>query len=204
LKKGDGSPSPFLLATTMNPILQTERLILRPYQLSDAPALQSRAGSLAIARMLARMPHPYPAGEAERWISTHDDRRAEGTGYPFAIEKDGDLVGTIAVERGDCGAFELGYWLTEPAWGQGLASEAVRGILAFAFDELGLAYVRALYTADNRASARVLTKAGFLSTGRSRTFHPVRQAEVEMVHVVLLRDAFIRDDSGAKQVYKAA
>ena len=188
----------------MNLTLQTERLILRPYQLSDAPALQARASSLAVARMLARMPHPYPDGEAERWIGTHDERRAQGTGYPFAIEKDGELVGTVSVDRGDCDAFELGYWLTEPVWGLGLATEAVRGVLAFAFDELGLAYVRARYVADNRASARVLVKTGFLATGRDRKFHVVREAEVEMIHVVLLRDAFIRDDSRSKQVYKAA
>ena len=188
----------------MNTTLQTERLILRPYQLSDAPALQARAGSLAVARMLARMQHPYPQGEAERWIGTHDELRREGTDYPFAIEENGELVGGITVEHGDCGAFALGCWLTESVWSQGLATEAVRSALSFAFDELGLAYVRARTVADNHASARVLVKTGFLATGRSRTYHPVRQAEVEMVHVVLLRDAFIRDDSDMKQVYKAA
>ncbi len=184
--------------------LQTERLTLRPYQPSDAQALRVLADNFKVARMLTRLPHPYPEGEAERWIGTHDDLRAAGTGYPFAVEKDGALLGTIAIERGDCGAFELGYWLTESAWGQGLATEAARGILGFAFDELGLAYVRSRYIADNGASARVLTKVGFLGTGRARTFHAVRQAEVEMIHLILLRDAFIRDDSGTKQVYKAA
>jgi len=68
----------------------------------------------------------------------------------------------------------------------------------------GLPYIRAQYIADNCASARVLAKIGFLGTGRSRTFHAVRQSEVEMIHVILLREAFIRDDSTVKQVYKAA
>ena len=174
----------------MQPNIETERLILRPYHPGDAKALRTLADNVAVARMLARLPHPYPQGEAERWIGTHEALRAQGAGYPMAIERDGALIGGVGVERGDCNAFELGYWLTPPLWGQGLATEAVRAVLAFAFDEMGLAYVRAQHVADNRPSARVLSKVGFLGTGRSRKFHDVRQTEVEMIHLILLRDAF--------------
>lgn len=184
--------------------IQTERLILRPFQPSDAPRLRELADNFAIARMLTRLPHPYAEGDAERWIGTHATLRADGQGYIFAIEKDGDLAGSVGVEAGETGAFELGYWLEAGSWGKGYATEAVRGVLAFAFDGLAKAYVRSSYFTDNRASARVLGKAGFLATGRCRRFHAVRGTEVELVEMVLLRDAFIRDDSTVKQVYTAA
>ena len=188
----------------LNTSITTERLILRPYQLSDAQRLRELADNYAIASRLARLPHPYPAGEAERWIGTHEALRASGEGYVFAIENDANLLGSIGLERGETGEYELGYWLGEPYWNLGFASEAARGILAFGFEELGLSYVRARCTADNRASARVLAKAGFLTVGRSRKLHSVRRAEVDMVHVVLVRDAFVGGESRTKQVYNAA
>ncbi len=184
--------------------IQTERLILRPYQQSDAPQLRRLANDFDIAKMVASFPYPYPDGLAERWIGTHDDLRARDAGYPLAIEKNGELLGSIGIERCEGGDSELNYWLGKAAWGQGIGSEAARAVLAFAFDELKLSYVRARHIADNLASARVLAKMGFLGTGRNRDFHAVRQEQVEMIHVILLRDAFIRDDSTVKQVYKAA
>ena len=188
----------------LNPTITTERLILRPYQLSDAPRLRELADSYAVASKLARLPHPYPAGEAERWIGTHEALRASGTGYPFAIEHGGDLLGSIGLEQSETGEYELGYWLGEPYWNKGFGGEAAHGILAFGFGRLGLPYVRARYIADNHASARVLAKAGFLTTGRSRKLHIVLRTEVDMVHLVLVRDAFVGGESSAKQVYNAA
>jgi ribosomal-protein-alanine N-acetyltransferase len=205
LKKGDGSPSPFLLAATMSDLtITTERLSLRPYRLSDAPRLRELVNDVAIARMLKRVPHPYPQGEAERWIGTHAALRAQDRGYIFAIESAGALAGTVSIEAHPNGEFELGYWLAVKHWGKGFATEAVHRVLAFAFDELALPYVRASHLADNPASGRVLGKVGFLATGRARRIHAVRGAEVEFVEMVLPKNAFIRDDEATKRVYKAA
>ncbi len=190
----------------MKTTIPTQRLILRPYRLSDAPALQIGANSLAVARNLGRMPHPYPEGEAERWIATHDDLRARGVGYPFAIERNGELLGTMSIaqyDTHDCD-FEIGYWIAEPFWGQGFATEAARAVLTFAFDTLELPFVRARTIADNKDSARVLGKMGFLATERRRKLHPVRQEDVEMIHLILPHNAFIRDAGPEEKVYKAA
>jgi ribosomal-protein-alanine N-acetyltransferase len=184
--------------------IQTERLTLRPFQLSDAPRVRALAGTYEIASVCGNIPHPYPEGVAEAWISTHEDSSSRGDAYALAIEITGWLAGCVGLTRSEKGEFELGYWLGEDYRDRGFASEAVRAVLAFAFDELGVPYVRARHVADNRASCRVLAKMGFLGTGRSRKYHAVRQSEVEMIHVILLRDAFIRDDSAVKQVYKAA
>ena len=57
--------------------------------MSDAPRVHTLADNYEIAKMVGSFPHPYPDGLAERWIGMHDNRRATGKGYPFAIERSG-------------------------------------------------------------------------------------------------------------------
>jgi len=190
-EKGDGSPSPFLLATKMNDqTITTARLTLRPFQPADAPRVRMLADNAEIAQMVASCPHPYPEGLAEKWIALHPARRAAGTGFPFAIESDGVVIGSMGVESEERGDFELGYWLGRAYWGRGYASEAATAMMAFAFGQRRLPYVRSRYINDNPASKRVLIKTGFLATGRSTLFHKVRAREVEITHVILTRDAW--------------
>ena len=53
------------------PTLQTSRLILRSFELADAPEVQKLAGAREIASTIVHMPHPYQDGMAEKWINTH-------------------------------------------------------------------------------------------------------------------------------------
>ena len=182
--------------------LKTERLTLRPYSMSDAPSLGVLANDVGVARMLTRMPHPYTESEAVRWIGTHEALHDSGKGYVFAIEIEGALAGSISVIAHDNREFALGYWLTGRHWGKGYATEASRAVLTFAFDTLALPYLRSAYISDNPASARVLGKVGFLATNRKRLFHIVRDEEVQLIEVVLPKNAFLRDNGTG--VYKAA
>ncbi|MBY0509483.1 MAG: GNAT family N-acetyltransferase [Rhodospirillaceae bacterium] len=179
---------------TFAPNLVSERLTLRPYRPEDAPRVRALANDIDVARMVASIPYPYPEGLAEKWISMHPARHAANTGYPFAIEIDGQVAGSIGVESEAHGhgtnEFELGYWLGREYWGRGYASEAAHAAISFAFEVKGIPYVRARFLRDNRASARVLTKAGFLATGRYTTFHKVRACEVEVTATILTRDAW--------------
>lgn len=185
-------------------ILTTTRLVLRPFTIGDAPRVRALAGDYEVAKMCGAIPHPYPEGEAEAWIAKHDGWRTRGVAYPFAVEVSGELAGSIGVGHSGNGEFDLGYWLGRSYWNRGYATEGVRAVLAFAFDELGLAYVRARFITENRASGRVLGKVGFLATERQRKHHPVQDRDVELTHVVLPRDAFIRDGRPWEKVYKAA
>ena len=92
------------------PTLRTERLILRPFTLDDAPAVQPLAGAYEVALNTLMIPHPYPDGMAEQWIGTHsadfDEERSEN----FAID-DGQLAGAVGlIFKGD-GIAEIGYWI---------------------------------------------------------------------------------------------
>ena len=188
----------------MNTNITTDRLTLRPFTLEDAPRVRKLAGDYEVARMCGTVPHPYPEGVAEEWIAKHEGWRAQGVAYPFAIEVGGELMGSIGVGKERFGEHELGYWLGQAFWGHGFATEAVRAALTFAFDELEMAYVRARHISDNRASARVLGKVGFLATERIRKLHAVRGTEIELTLMVLPGNAFLRDGGPWEKVYKAA
>ena len=69
------------------PTLNTERLILRPLQMSDAPDIQRLAGRKEVASMTLLIPHPYPDGAAEEWISGHPGAFERGESIVFALVK---------------------------------------------------------------------------------------------------------------------
>ncbi|HEX7678472.1 MAG TPA: GNAT family N-acetyltransferase, partial [Thermoanaerobaculia bacterium] len=100
------------------PTLTTERLILRPFALGDAPAVQRLASDREIARNTLLIPHPYPEGAAEEWIVGHDD---QSNNHIFAIAPrgGGEVMGAIGlhVEIYHQRA-EIGYWLGVPYWGR--------------------------------------------------------------------------------------
>lgn len=154
--------------TTPRPTLQTPRLILRPFRREDAPRVQVLAGDKDVANTTGVVPHPYPDGMAEMWISSHQENWSLGEAAQFAItlRETGELVGCIGVSitkahrRGD-----LGYWIGKAFWNQGIATESVRAVIAFGFEELGLNKVAARYMSINPASGRVLAKAGMSEEG---------------------------------------
>lgn len=153
------------------PVLDTERLILRPFRLSDAGDVQRLAGEWDIADTTLNIPHPYEDGMAEEWIATHKSRFEEGRLCNFAVtlRDAGDLMGAIGLvitPRFDHA--ELGYWIGKPYWGKGYCTEAGRAVIAYGFTHLGLNRIHASYFARNPASGRVLRKLGMKEEGLLR------------------------------------
>lgn len=157
------------------PTLTTERLILRPFRLSDASAVQKLAGDRAIADTTLNVPHPYEDGVAEGWIQTHASKFASGELATFAItlRSDESLVGTVGItiskpfRRG-----ELGYWIGTPYWSRGYCTEAAECLVGFAFGHLELHKIVAHHLTRNPASGRVMEKIGMTKEGvlRDHTF----------------------------------
>lgn len=155
-------------AGAVQPTLRTERLVLRPFELSDAATVQRLAGERALADTTVAIPHPYPDGAAEDWISTHAPGYAEGTQATYAVTlaAGGELVGAIALHIAPAhGRGELGYWVAIPHWNQGFATEASRALVTFGFRELGLHRIQARHLTRNPASGRVLVKLGMRFEG---------------------------------------
>jgi [ribosomal protein S5]-alanine N-acetyltransferase len=135
-------------------------ITLRPLTLADAPDVQTLAGAYEVALNTLLVPHPYPDGAAEEWITNAGP-------HTFAID-DGQLVGAAGlVMKGDEIA-EVGYWIGVPYWNRGYASEAAREILRYGFEECGLHRIFAGHFARNPASGKVMRKAGMTFEGTLR------------------------------------
>ena len=157
----------------MRDTIETNRLTLRPFLASDAVQVATLAGDWDVARMCARIPHPYDEDDARRWFGTLPKARADGQGFTFALANAQDgVVGAMSLERRKDGdPLVLGYWLGKPYWGRGLATEAGAAILAHATEDLGVADFRSEHFAENEASGNVLRKLGFSYTGDVRAMH---------------------------------
>ena len=143
---------------------RTPRLLLRPGFPEDAPALAHAIADEAIVRNLATAPWPFRMRDAEAFLAKPRDPVLP---VFLAFERtDGGprLVGSCGLGRRPSGAVELGYWIGQPFWGRGFATEASRALVDIA-RALGLAQLEASHFIDNPASARVLDKLGFESTG---------------------------------------
>jgi RimJ/RimL family protein N-acetyltransferase len=161
------------------PDIITQRLRLRTPRHSDATRLTELASDWDIVRMTSRMPHPYKRSDAEAYIDqvlAQTDPKARTL---LVDHEQGGLAGAIGLFPSATGQPEIGYWIGKPFWGQGLATEAVSGLQAWASQALGLRYLTAGHFADNDPSGQVLIKTGFLYTGEVRTLYSnARKAEV--------------------------
>jgi RimJ/RimL family protein N-acetyltransferase len=143
---------------------RTDRLLLRPGWIEDAPALASAIADEMIVRNLATAPWPYRLRDAEAFLAQPRDPVLPS--FLVFERTDGAprLVGSCGLGRRPSGLVELGYWIARPHWGQGFATEAATAVLAIA-RALGLAQLEGSYFIDNPASGRVLEKLGFQPVG---------------------------------------
>jgi len=143
-------------------IITTERLSLRPFELSDAERVAELANNCNITKNLYGLPYPYDIDCAIKWISTHKEKFDGDKVYEFAITSKaiGELFGSICLYNKQSGKIgEIGYWVGEQYWGNGYATEAAKAILKFAFDK-GFHKVCAGHLASNPASGKVIQKLG--------------------------------------------
>lgn len=155
------------------PVLETARLVLRPYRPADAADLQRLAGDRRIAATTATIPHPYPDGAAEAFIGAQDARWRDGTHLTCAITERGvdSLVGAVGlVFAAEHARAELGYWIAVEAWGRGYATEASVALCDYGFATLGLHRIEARHVAGNPASGAVMRKLGMQQEGILRGY----------------------------------
>ena len=110
-----------------------------------------------------RLPNPYTEADADWWLGMVSENEGK-EGVWRSIWVDGQLIGSISVERKDEGGKsigEIGYMILTLWWSQGIGTEAVRQISEIAFQELALDQIIGQVFPENVASARVLEKNGF-------------------------------------------
>lgn len=135
---------------------------IRPIKESDAPLIQKYVSDARVAST-CNVPYPYSQGYAIEWIRKVISARRSRQRYTFTILWDDQLVGVVDLKEvhADQGTADLGYWIAVPFWNKGIATEAARQGVCFAFGELGLSSLSSRCLVRNPASARVLEKNGF-------------------------------------------
>lgn len=142
---------------------------VRSWRTSDAEPLARHADNRKIwLNLRDAFPHPYTSRDARDFIRSVLQRTPETT---FAIAVNDEPVGSIGfvlhpdVERVSA---EIGYWLAEPFWGRGIATDALAAVTRHAIEAHGLTRIYAVPFAWNAASCRVLEKAGYVLEARLR------------------------------------
>lgn len=145
--------------------LETKRLVLRPWQDSDAEDLYQYAKDPAVGPIAGWPPHTSVQNSLD---IIHNVLSAPET-YAVVFRETGKAVGSAGImRRGNASApmseteAEIGYWIGVPYWGKGLIPEAVRELLRRCFEDLGCTGVWCGYFDGNEKSKRVQEKCGFV------------------------------------------
>ena len=145
---------------------------IRNWELSDAKALSVALNNTRIQDNLRDgLPYPYTEGDGMEFISAMLSADKNDT-FAFAITVDSRVIGSIGVFRqGNIHrqTGELGYYISEDYWGKGIMTEAVKQICKYVFANSDIIRIFAEPFAYNKASCRVLEKAGFQYEGTLRS-----------------------------------
>ncbi|KAK4229752.1 acyl-CoA N-acyltransferase [Podospora fimiseda] len=160
-----------------SPIITTPLFQIRPYHPSDVTSCTAAINSnspLIAKYMRNTFPNPATLAGTETWIQTC----MEATFSPreilinYAIVSGDEFIGSLGfkpMKDIEYRTFEIGYWVRHESWGKGIMTAAVREFVRWGFETFPeLERIEAQVFDDNEASAKVLTKAGFLFEGARR------------------------------------
>lgn len=145
--------------------IEATRLVLRAPIRGDVPALVKLADNRRIAVMLAAFPSPYTRADAIGFVEIMAQRADH---KPYAVTLDDTLIGIVSFSYAPGAAPELGYWLGEPYWGQGYATEAAQALIETAEATGQYQRIGAWVLRHNAASIRVLEKLRFRRADSAR------------------------------------
>lgn len=148
----------------ITPILETERILLRPLRISDAEAAYENWTSDPEVAQFVRWSVHESVADTITWLTDAEANMTSDKHYDwgFVCKKSNMLFGAGGLIYNETqGMFELGYGMMQAYWGRGLATEAARAMLDFAIRELGEREFFVCYVKGNEASGRVIEKLGF-------------------------------------------
>lgn len=162
----------------LNCELQTERLFLRPLQVSDAEAMWSYVSDPDFPKYMTWEAHK-DINETKEFLQGKEKEFADAKSVVWSIFMNDAFVGLIGLEgvkrylnTVKTDRAELGYWLGSKFWGQGIMLEAGKAVLRFGFEEMELHKVTVGHFSENPQSQRVIEKLGFRLVGLQKEhFH---------------------------------
>ena len=160
---------------------------LHTWTLADSPTLMALCNAVDRTFLSDQLPNPYTEADADWWLGMVTENEGK-EGVWRSIWADGQLIGSISVERKDDNGQaigEIGYMILTPWWSNGIGTEAVRQMCGTAFKELGIDCIEASVFEGNRASEKVLEKNGF-RLEETKTGAVVKGGKVMDVRVYML------------------
>ena len=148
------------------PVLVTERLVLRIPRDDDVTELVELANNRRLAEMLGRLPNPYRVSDAHNFLSNIRTGAINGCTYAITLSESGAFIGCAGLENRAHG-LEIGYWVGEPYWGRGYATEAAHALVDLAFRATDIDRLTVSCRVTNTASRRVAEKLGFRQYGEA-------------------------------------
>lgn len=150
-------------------VIETERLILRPFQIEDAEDMFNNwASDPEVTRYLTWPVHS--SVEVTRtlltdWVSHYTD--GGYFNWVMELKETGKAIGNISVVKlnENTEAADMGYCMSRAYWGQGLMPEALEAVMTYLFDVVGLNRIAACHDVNNPKSGRVMDKAGMKHEG---------------------------------------
>ena len=174
-------------------ILQTERLILRPWREEDAEALYTYARDPEVGPPAGWKPHTSVA-YTKRYLEYLAGRYRLGMHYEWALvlREEGRMIGTCGFANFDCAhnTGEIGYVLNPAYQGKGLMQEAAERVMRFGFSVLGLHRIEARYMVGNDASRRLMERLGMREEGVRREAMLVKGAYRDIGGYAILAKEF--------------
>ena len=167
-------------------ILQTKRLILRPWREDDAEELYKYASDPEVGLPAGWPPHTSVENSREiiRTVLSAPET------YAVCLKEDGKPIGSVGFHRNDLAEqddeYELGYWIGKPFWGRGLIPEASLEMLRYAFEDLGMNRIWCGYYDGNEKSRRVQEKLGFVYHHTTEGLEVKQMNEIRTGHVMLM------------------
>lgn len=146
------------------PTLETDRLLLRPFTYEDAEdVFTCWESDPDVARYMFWTSH-NDIEKTKEWLTFEVGQIEKEDWYRFALvlKKSGELIGTgLIYFEEEVSSWEIGYNLGKKYWGMGYTTEAMRRIISFAKEELGITEFVGRYAKENPDSGKVMEKLGF-------------------------------------------
>ena len=177
----NAQPKPGMEQPVTQPVIRSERLLLRPLRRSDAGLIALYTGDRRVALGTRRIPHPLPPGATEAWldhaIAAQGDPAAPATWCIDGSESNlSEVLGAVTLIPVAPGQCELEFWIGPGFWDTGFATEAVAALVAA--NPRNCTSMVAEVFQDNPGSARVLTNCGFDYLGDAESWSVGRNALV--------------------------
>lgn len=115
----------------------------------------------------------FTADYQRKLISAKLAAHESGSEVPFIIVEKDEIVGQLTLDRIEFGPYQsadIGYWVAQTHAGRGIATRAVKEVLDYAWDELGLLRIQAATLPDNEPSMKVLVHNGFVECGNVKSY----------------------------------